>query len=280
VWSGVIGASEDDESSHRKKGRVPARRLSIRGNEGEALEVLTGPAETTPDARLTIVREIGAHRFDDCPICLTPAPSSVEHVPPAGLGGHPRTWTCEPCNNALGSRVEAELIDWRDDALRHTRATTDGVPGPRRLPRLLRRRTPDGQFVLIIDGPLHPGAEPMLKRDFSLLYTPPDPRRYKLAALKHAYLAACLDLCAIPDTPCADVIWRDLRAARDAPSRASVPVSEYAMAMPMMRTHEQPREPSIALGLLPRADGATEWWIALASSIAVPWPLPDRPPVA
>jgi hypothetical protein len=31
------------------------------------------------------------------------------------------------------------------------------------LPRLLQRRTPDGQFVLLVDGPMHPEAGPMLR---------------------------------------------------------------------------------------------------------------------
>jgi hypothetical protein len=251
----------------------------VRGDGDQRLEVLNGPADGASTVRFTVIREIEAHRFDRCPVCLAPAPGSAEHVPSAALGGQARTWTCEPCNNGLG-RIEAELIDWRDDALRHTRATADALLGARKLPRLLRRRTPDGQFVLIVDGPMHPDAEPMLKgHEFSLQFTPPDPNRYKLAALKHAYLAACLDLRAIPKTPSADLIRHDLRAARDATSRAGVPVSEYALSMPLMRTHEQPGRPSITLGIVRRPDGLAEIWIALAGTIAVPWPLPDRPPV-
>jgi hypothetical protein len=278
MWSGVIASSEDGGSSRRRRGQVPARRLSVQGTDGELLDVLKGATGASPDARIAVVREITGYRFDSCPICLAPQPSSAEHVPPAGTGGQPRTWTCEPCNNGLGSRVEAELIDWRDDALRYARANSETVAGARKLPRLLRRRTPDDRFVLVIDGPLHPDAEPMLEHGFTLEFAPPDPRRYKLAALKHAYLAACLELRAIPETTYADAIRHDLVAARDSPSPAAVPVSEYAMSMPLMRTHEQPCEPSIALGLLPRSDGTTEWWIVLAGTIAVPWPMPDAPP--
>jgi hypothetical protein len=252
----------------------------VRGDEDQLLDVLNSPAKGASSVELTIVREIEGHRFDRCPICLTAQPDSAEHVPSAALGGQSRTWTCGPCNNGLG-RIEAELVDWRDDALRHTRATADGVRGALKLPRLLRRRTPDGQFVLIIDGPMHPDAEPMLKgHEFSLLLTPPDPNRYKLAALKHAYLAACLELRTIPETPSAEVIRQDLRGARDATSRAGVPVSQYARSMPLMRTHEQPAEPSVALAIVRRSDdGVAEIWIALAGTIAVPWPLPDCPPV-
>jgi hypothetical protein len=280
VWSGMISQSEEGDSPRPRRGSIPARELMVRGDDGQLLEVRNGPADgDTPAVQLTLVREIGRHRFDRCPICLTPDPGSEEHVPSAALGGRVLTSTCAPCNNGLG-RVEAELIDWRDDALRHTRATADAVRGARKLPRLLRRSTPDGQFVLIVDGSMHPDAEPMLKgHEFSLLLTPPDPNRYKLAALKHAYLAACLELRSIPETPSADVIRRDLRGARDATSRAGVPVSQYARSMPLMRTHGQPTETSVALAVVRRPDGMAEIWIALAGTIAVPWPLPDCPPV-
>jgi hypothetical protein len=48
--------------------------------------------------------------------------------------------------------------------------------------------------------------------------------------------------------------------------------------MPLMRTHEQPRGPSVALGYVKRPDDLAEWWVSLAGTIAVPWPLPDAPP--
>jgi hypothetical protein len=44
------------------------------------------------------------------------------------------TRTCARCNNDLG-RVEAELTDWRDNAFRHTTATSDAIVGARKLPR-------------------------------------------------------------------------------------------------------------------------------------------------
>jgi hypothetical protein len=202
----------------------------VRGDDGELLEVVHAPHAGSTDHRFQIVRGIEVHYFDRCPICLSPEPTSAEHLPPGALGGRSMTRTCTRCNNDLG-RVEAELTDWRDNAFRHTTATADGIVGARKLPRLLHRRTADGKFALIIDGPMHPDAEPMLKGpEFALQFVPPNPRLYKLAALKHAYLAACLDLRAIPQTLCADVIRRDLLAARDAPSRREIPPSEYALS--------------------------------------------------
>jgi len=40
------------------------------------------------------------------------------------------------------------------------------------------------------------------------------------------------------------------------------------------------RGPSVALGYVQRPDGLAEWWISLAGTIAVPWPLPDSPPAS
>jgi len=278
MWSGTITESDEGDSPRRRRGNIPSRRVAMRGDEGQRLEVIHAPRAGSTQHQLCIVREIDAYYLDRCPICLTQEPGSAEHVPPAALGGRPLTRTCDRCNNDLG-RVEAELTDWRDDALRHTTATSDTIMGARKLPRLLHRQTADGKFALVIDGAMHPDAEPLLKGpDFALNFRPPSPRLYKLAALKNAYLAACLDMRAIPQTPCADLIRRDLLAARDAPSRSEVPASDYALSMPLMRTHEQPRGPSLALGYLHRPDGLAEWWIALAGTVAVPWPMSDCPP--
>jgi hypothetical protein len=280
VWPGTISGGEEGDAPRRRRGDIPVRRLAVRGDDGESLEAAHAPLEGSTDHRFHSVREIESHSFDRCPICLSPDPISAEHLPPAALGGRSMTRTCSRCNNDLG-RIEAELIDWRDNAYRHTTATSDAIVGARKLPRLLHRQTPDGKFVLIVDGPIHPDAEPMLKGlDFALQFVPPNPRLYKLAALKHAFLAACLELRAIPQTPCADLIRGELLAARDAPSRKEIPGSDYALSMPLMRTHEHPCEPSVMLGHVRRPDGLAEWWISLAGTIAVPWPLPDAPPAS
>lgn len=278
MWSGTIAGSDEEDSLRRRRGRIPSHKVTVLGEQGQRLEVIHAPRAGSTQHELRIVRRIEAYHFGRCPICLTQEASSAEHVPPAALGGRLITRTCERCNNDLG-RVEAELTDWRDDALRHATATSDAILGARKLPRLFHRQTADGKFAFVIDGPVHPDAEPMLRGpDFILNLVPPSPRLYKLAALKHAYLGACLDARAIPQTPCANLIRRDLLAARDAPSRAEVPASDYALSMPLMRTHEQPRGPSLALGYLHRPGGLAEWWIALAGTIAVPWPMPDCPP--
>ncbi len=90
---------------------------------------------------------------------------------------------------------------------------------------------------------------------------------------------AYLDLRDIPRTPCADVIRRDPPTVRDAPSRREIPASEYALSLALMSTHEQPQGPSAALGYVQRPGGLADGWISLAGTIAVSWPLPDRPPI-
>lgn len=78
------------------------------------------------------VREIGYHRFDRCPTCFVPEPSTREHVPPAAIGGNVKTSVCHHCNSDLGSRIEVDLLDWRDDAVRRPRIS--GGPAHRRAP--------------------------------------------------------------------------------------------------------------------------------------------------
>jgi hypothetical protein len=56
----------------------------------------------------------------------------------------------------------------------------------------------------------------------------PDANRYRLALMKSAYLAACLQF-GIPEGDVADQIRCDLIAARDAKDRQHVPVSALAM---------------------------------------------------
>lgn len=66
--------------------------------------------------------------------------------------------------------------------------------------------------------------------------------------------------------------------SRDQTTPQSVP-PDSALSMPRMRAHEQPGEPSVAVNILERPEGLAEFWVLLARSIAVPWPLPDAPPV-
>ena len=281
-WQGTITSSGRPGEDRAGKGAVPARRVRVEGPEGQALEFGHGPPPGAQAVRVRSVRNIGFHRFDVCPICLAGEPGTREHVPPSSLGGAVATLVCARCNNELGSRIEVALLDWRDGAVRGARASGGDVPGRRKIARLLNRATPDGRFVLVPDGRTDPTVRDMLAAgEVELTISPPDPRRYRLAALKHAYLAACLDRREIPDTDTARTIRHDLVAFRDAPRDGPVPDSDYARAMPLMRSYAQPGGPPITLCLADtgRDDGQQEVWILLAGTVAVPWPMPDFTPL-
>ena len=191
-----------------------------------------------------------------------------------------RTLLCELCNNRLGTRVEVELLDWRDWAMRNPRASAAVVQGNRRINRVFYRRAPDGRFVLCLADNDPSEIRTMLNSgEFTYTYSPPNENRYKLAALKHAYLAACLDRREVPATPTADVIRAELLAARDATSNRSVPVGDYAASFPVIRTYRQPHGPSIALGIFRREGLLPVYGISLAGSVLVPWPMHDFPPM-
>jgi hypothetical protein len=87
----------------------------------------------------------GSMDFDRCPICLDPEPTSKEQVPPAALGGSVMTTTCTRCNNELGSRLEAPLLDWWEDAVGSVSLSHDEVPGARRAARVLLRQKDTGE---------------------------------------------------------------------------------------------------------------------------------------
>ena len=112
-------------------------------------------------------------------------------MPQAPLGGSVMTMTCEPCNSLLGSRVETELQDWFDHVLVDLRFAHEDVPGPRKAPKVFFREGRDGSAIFL-DEPDDPEIMKMIRSGtFWLDFRPPDPSRFKLAALKHAYLAAC-----------------------------------------------------------------------------------------
>ncbi len=170
-----------------------------------------------------ILRLAGPMNFDRCPICLDSTPMNKEHVPPVPLGGSVMTTTCARCNNELGSRLEASLIDWWQDAVGLVSLSHDDVRGARRAARVLLRQKETGEPVLLL-RPVDPAIRNRFGAgtQFSMSFTEPDRARYRLAALKSAYLTACLPLCSIPETPQAVPIRAELLAARDAPRKHRV----------------------------------------------------------
>jgi hypothetical protein len=171
------------------------------------------------------------------------------------------------------------LQDWFDYALVSVSFEHQDVPGRRRARKLLYRNGPSG-FCLLTEGDLAPEIRQMLDDGtFHLHYRRPDPRRYRLAALKHAYLAACLYLGYVPDIPDAEAIRADLLSARDSPKRSHPPASEHADRLAIYRSHAAPKGPSLAI-VATRPDETAarrEYLISLAGVMFVSWPFAEVP---
>jgi len=251
------------------------------GEDGTELEFGTS---TGPDIPVAVKAEIPPMSFARadparsiwspiCPICLTEGPLSEEHVPQEPLGGSVMTMTCEPCNNLLGSRVERELEDWFDHVLVGLRFAHDDVPGPRTAPRVFFREGRDGSVILLDDpGPVI--MEMIRSGTFWLNFRRPDPGRFKIAALKHAYLAACLYLGYVPDSPDADEIRADLIAALNTPRRLPPPRSQHAERLALYRSEQPPLGPPLAIvATRPEdPDEQPQYLISLAGTLYVSWP--------
>jgi hypothetical protein len=282
MWTGRID-KPDDDGALRRKGSPPFRRLRIKPEQegvGQKLDVRHGPTEDMEAVQAQLIAEIGYCAFDRCPICLTPRPDSDEHVPHGAIGGQIRTRTCGRCNNMLGTRIEDELTKWYFDALPNIRAEGPGVEGRRRVRSTHLRWTDEG-FVLVVEG-ADPAVKDMLTSGQITLDMPlPDRNRYQLAALKHAYLAACCNLRRVPEGALADAIRADLMSARNAPENSDIPHSAIAAGLGMMRSFAEPSEPILALAAVASrtSPGMSEVWISLAGTVLVQWPLPDDPPV-
>jgi hypothetical protein len=217
----------------------------------------------------------GQMKFNQCPICLASAPTSNEHVPPAALGGSVMTTTCARSNNELGSRLEASLIDWWEDAVGSVSLSHHDVRGSRRAGRVLLRQKETGEPVLLlrrVDAAIRnrfgPGTQ------FSMSFTEPDRARYRLAALKSAYLAVCLLLRLIPETPQAAAIRAELLAVRDAPRQHRVRASPLCDDLQIWQSHGPAVPGELALVRARPADAAAPVIaISLARTLLVTWPI-------
>lgn len=114
---------------------------------------------------------------------------------------------------------------------------------------------------------------------FHLNFRLPDPFRFKVAALKHAYLAACLHLQRIPQTAEASTIRSDLLAVRDADKGAPFPRSGHAERLSLYRSHRPPQGPPLAIVVTRQEDDTSprEHLISLAGTVFVTWPFSENP---
>lgn len=188
------------------------------------------------------------------------------------------TYTCRRCNNELGSRIEAALLDWYDDAIRAVWVGGEGIPGMRRTSRLLRRVAEDGACYLIFEGAMDPGAAHVLAHnaEFEMRLHPPSGDVVRLAALKSAYLGACLLLRHIPDTPRAMAIRDELVEARDAPRKGHLPIGPVAKSTKAFKTGMRPLGTSVALVEWQQAFGGSGTHIVLAGTVTTAWPLEEH----
>ncbi|WP_155370632.1 hypothetical protein [Catellatospora vulcania] len=228
------------------------------------------PTSST-QATVTVLDVLEPRMFDRCPICGDPA-TSDEHVPAQSLHGHVMTRTCEPCNNGLGSRVEPALLDWYDNAISLSKLSGGSVPGQRHAGRLLLRYLPDGEYVLLQDGPYDPAiAEILRSGEVDLKGALPNDDHVRLALLKNAYLAACLTF-GIWEGEYADEIRADLKAARDAGSRQEIPRSRLARGLTFFRLCGPPpvNAPAVAVARADDPAGPIPG-VVLAGRIFVSW---------
>lgn len=247
--------------------------LSARGHQppsGEGVRTATG------------VCVIERGQFPYCPICLredVPA-DTLEHVPPTAFGGTVMANTCADCNNRLGSRTEAALQDWYDNAIR-AHFTSDASPEPFGHDRILLLRTDADEVVMLLEKSSPEGASPLdrLKDpNVEIHYTIPRPAEYKTGLLKSAYLAACLHFGGVVHTPSMMAARDELLRARDAKSRRAVPLGPISRELKVHRTGVAASGPSLAL-LLSEHDGQSTYLISLAGTILVEWPFQDLDPM-
>jgi hypothetical protein len=247
----------------------PPDSLSIELTDGRVLE-LARRDRPGQEVSIRVVGAIGERYFNVCPICGDRA-THKEDVPPRSIGGRVMTRTCQPCNNGLGSKVEADLVDWYDTAVTLPAFSGDAVQGARRPGRIFFRVTSDGKPVLLMDESTDPGVRELLLSDnVDLTANEPDHNRVRLALLKHAFLAACLVFGPL-EGPDADAVRADLIAARDAPSRQQVPRSAIALGLTVLRGEPRVKWPPLVYCIADMEDGAEIHGVTLAGRTFVSW---------
>jgi hypothetical protein len=260
--------------SSLEKGLSKAHAIELEGDDGSIATIGRVSESKRPTAIATPLLVGGHQTFDRCPICLTPDPKDREHVPPEALGGSVMTATCRRCNNQFGTVAESDLVDWYEDALQRVAFSHDEVQGARKTARLLVRATPEGRFVLLPEGVVDPQITDKFDAGatFDLHYSPPDLRRVRIAALKSAYLGACLVTGEILTTPEADQVRAELLAARDLRRRDAMTLGPAARAIRIARSHGPASPGHVALvHAQPSNNSDPHFAISLAGTLLVSW---------
>jgi len=235
-------------------------------------------------------REVGYADFGGiCPLCTGRLPhtpggrlGSAEDVPPHAVGGTVRTRTCPDCNGRSAA-AEADLVRWWAKGY-STRFSTPSLPGFRNGGEVLLRRTTGGKFALIVSGRPVNGVHEVLTAaglsdQVTAMFTLPT-GAWRVALLKAAYLAACIHLDDVPDTPDADYARDVIRSGAFAPGVPSVGVGEGAVPFRVFRRYDadgaEAHRVWIGAAALPWAGGHLPiFGVGLGATAFVTWPIPD-----
>ena len=267
----VAGRGSDDS-----RGLPPVNSMTVSRLGGPDLTFGPIQNEAAKSARVHVFGVPEPHNFGLCPICGAEEDLTREHVPQRDLGGTVMTYTCRPCNNGLGSRVEDELKHWFDDAIFDVRFSGGDVPGIRRAPRLLLRQSPIGELAMLEDkGKRDPSVGAMLASGSAQIqYRTPNPRVWRVAALKHAYLAACLALGEIPDTEHAAALRGILAMTRAAKRGQLPPENNLAKTIRVAQSNQPAHGPTVLLvALVDAGHEIVDYGLSFAGTLFVSWPL-------
>ena len=255
--------------------------LVLEHDDGRTISAFAVPSGTNVRTGSAIaVKTIPPARFEFCPICYESPADTKEHVPPQNFGGRVMTWTCARCNNTLGSRTEAAMQDWFDNAVR-VHYTEGSDPRPFGHTRALILTTAEGESVLMPERGSDPGDEftSRLKSqgEVEAHFQFPRPEEYRAGFLKNAYLAAALHIGGVPDIPSANEIRAELQTILNASSRKSVVLGDHASKLRFHRTGTAATGPSLAL-LRNTSPDECGHFISLAGTVLVSWPFPEIDP--
>jgi hypothetical protein len=183
------------------------------------------------------------------------------------------TLTCGMCNNEFGSKFEPHLLDWYDGSLGSVRLSNELVNGRRFAGEFLVREDAEGSFVLFQKGNQDPAVARILSGggQFSMHYSELNTARVHVAAVKSAYLAACVALREVPRTPRSEELRLALVAARDSPRDARIDATDLMKSIRIGRLSGEPLPGEIRL-MATRPD-AGRVVISFNRVVAIDWPL-------
>lgn len=144
------------------------------------------------------------------------------------------------------------------------------------MPRILLRPDSENRVGMIFDaGEIDPALDAILRSGTGQIECRvPNPRVWRMAALKHAYLAACLALGEVPDTDHAAAVRAVLVATRDRERGQLPPETGLSKGLRLARSHQPAQGPTVLLVALVDAEGRpTDYGVSFAGTLFVSWPL-------